>query len=217
MSRFSPGCACCGGREPCANCASGFAPNTLKLVVPSGTFTSNMVEVYDEDTGEFVSQPSCPTAPACDFYAGTYFFTLDPACTSNCCCYTICFDTDDASGCDCGEDQSTNCPAFCSIEICINAPGFIEYLDRDDENYNLTVWFYGGKPGDSTAEPPCGSCDFRTAGVNAIIFTADLGVTVPDCSSFDSLSCALVQNVTLGANGDCLAASGATVEVSFVS
>ena len=112
MSRFSPGCACCGGREPCANCASGFAPNTLKLVVPSGTFTSNMVEVYDEDTGEFVSQPSCPTAPACDFYAGTYFFTLDPACTSNCCCYTICFDTDDASGCDCGEDQSTNCPGL---------------------------------------------------------------------------------------------------------
>jgi hypothetical protein len=81
----------------------------------------------------------------------------------------------------------------------------------------LTVWFFGGIPGDSTSEPPCGSCDFRTAGVRAIIFTADLGTSPPDCTSFDSIACALLQNVVLGESGDCGATTGATVEVSFVS
>jgi hypothetical protein len=188
----------------------------LKLVIPSGTFTSNYNEGIDPITGEPVDMPLCPDAPGCDFYAGTYFFSVDRSCTSGCCCYEICFDTDDSTGCDCGEAQAASCQGFCLIQICINAPGFIQYADEFDDNYSVTVNFFGGVGTDGAA-PPCGACDFRTTGVEPIVFKGDLTTSVPDCTTISSLNCPLAQNAFPGAAGDCLAATGSSVQVSFVS
>jgi len=212
MSRFSPGCLCCPPRFPCENCSSGFAPVQLKLVIPSGTFVNNTTApslVFPD------GQTLCPDAPGCNFYAGTYLLTTGD-CTGleECCCLSICFDRDDASGCDCGVDQSEACAAFCLIQACV---------DQDDEgNYVLDVFLYYGSFIDVEL---CGSCDGKSqvdfAGL-PIQFRAVLGPEPPDCDAFDNVECPLYYsppNPCTGAMSwcpDCTAAPGATVTVSSV-
>ncbi len=213
MSRFSPGCLCCPPElSPCDNCASGFAPRRLKVVVPSDTFVNNTTApslVFPD------GQVLCPDPPSCDFYAGTYLLSLED-CTglAECCCLSICFDRDNASDCGCGAEQSESCAAFCFIQAC---------LDHDDDaGYVLDVYFYYGS---FIGDPICGSCDGRTqvdfAG-DPIQFRAVLGDEPPDCTAFDSVECALLYSppnpCTMGMSWcpDCTAEGGAAVYVSSV-
>jgi hypothetical protein len=203
----TPGCGGTPLHRSCNNCSTGFAPDRIKLVIPSGALI---------DPGSGGGPGNCPD-PGCDFYVGTYFLQQSTTAQTAgcdapdglCCSWFLCFDCgagdcggvpgcpNNPTGCACqGGQTSADCAAFCNLTVDMLPP------DGLDANYHLQVKISSG----SVGEDPCGCCHFATG---FTIWKKDFTTDPPDCESWSNLS--LPQSFTFGSY--CVG-SGAAVLVS---